>query len=106
MEGGSSTGLKKAGVSPRYYERLRMKNGVWTKVRFSIWNPDTLVAAGKPLERVREGEVGGVAGAYDKLIEKAELVYQIRQEVYEDPNAVHRAIKSMGRALNEVRGLK
>jgi hypothetical protein len=33
-----------------------MKNGVWTEVRFSIWNPDTLAAAGKPLERVAAEE--------------------------------------------------
>jgi hypothetical protein len=33
-----------------------MKNNVWTEVRFSIWNPDTLAAASKPLERVREDE--------------------------------------------------
>jgi len=32
-----------------------MKNGVWIEVRFSLWNPDSLNAAHKPLERARAG---------------------------------------------------
>src|SRR3954466_4568137 len=41
--------------------------------------------------------------AFEKLLEAAEAVYGIRQEVFTDPNAVHRKIMKMRFALNEVR---
>jgi hypothetical protein len=51
-------------------------------------------------------DVRWLADALGTLVESAERVYQIRGDIFSEPNDVHRAIKAMGRRLNEVRGLK
>lgn len=50
-------------------------------------------------------DVSWLVDALGKLVDASERVYQIRMDIFSEPNNVHRAIKAMGRRLNEVRGL-